>query len=396
VRRRLARVVDARMPPRVYLTFDDGPDPEWTPRVTAELARVGARATFFLIGERALEHPEIVRSLHAEGHEIALHCMRHVRHTDMTRDAIERDTREGLEALSGLGIRPRLWRPPAGALAPGTRPVARRHRLRLAGWSADPRDWSGELAGVLLARVARELHRGAIVVMHDGLGPGARRTDCSQTVELIEPLVGQVRLRGWRPAALDERTLPRHAVDRALRPLVAVPREAGAADVAVVAEAELSEAELAELSDLLAQSMTRLGPEYAKRPWHRVRPEFRVLARVDGSIVGQTSAFRIGTRPPRRLYGLGDNAVLRPWRGGGIARRLITAAVEEAWSREAEVIMGDTVALRGHSLSLGFAPVPRFRFYHERDGCCRWHPNWMAAIRHPEPRTRLELQEGDF
>jgi peptidoglycan/xylan/chitin deacetylase (PgdA/CDA1 family)/predicted N-acetyltransferase YhbS len=384
------------MPARVYLTFDDGPDPEWTPRVTAELARVGARATFFVIGERALEHPEIVRFLHAEGHEVALHCMRHVRHTDTTRGVVERDTRDGLEVLDGLGIRPRRWRPPAGALAPFTRAVARRHRLRLAGWSADPRDWSGEPSGVLLARVAGELHPGAVVVMHDGLGPGATRADCSQTVELIEPLVGQLRQRGWHPAALDERTLRRRAVDRALRPLAAVPRADGGADVAVVAEAELGEAELAELSALLAQSMTRLGAEYAQRPWRRVRPEFRVLARVDGSIVGQVSVFRIGTRPPRRLYGLGDNAVLRPWRGRGIARRLVATAIEEAWRRGAEVVVGDTVALRREGQSLGFAPVPRFRFYYERDGCCRWHPNWMAAIRHPEPRARLELEEADF
>jgi peptidoglycan-N-acetylglucosamine deacetylase len=396
VRRRLARVVDARLPPRVYLTFDDGPDPDWTPRVVAELARVGARATFFVIGERALEHPEVVRSVQEAGHEVAFHCMRHVRHTDTTREAIERDTREGLAVLGDLGIRPRLWRPPAGAVAPWTAAVARRHRLRLAGWSADPRDWEGELAGVQLARISGQMRRGATVVMHDGLGPGATRSDCSQTVELIEPLAGQIHLRGWRTAALGERTLRRRALDRALLTLTGVPRPAAGYDVSVIAEEELTDSELAELSALLAKSMTRLGAEYAKRPWRRVRPEFRVLARANGSIIGQMSAFTIGTRPPRRLYGLGDSAVLGPWRGGGIAKRLNEVALEEAWRRGAEVVMGDTVALRPQRISLGLAPVPRFRFYYERDGCCHWHPNWLAAIRHPEPKTRLELEEGDF
>src|SRR5687768_1212688 len=105
----------------VHLTFDDGPDPDWTPRVAEELERLGLRGTFFVIGERAAEHPETVRALVAAGHELELHCMRHEAHTGLSRGEIEADTRAALSVLRGLGVRPRRWRPPGGHVTAATR-----------------------------------------------------------------------------------------------------------------------------------------------------------------------------------------------------------------------------------------------------------------------------------
>ena len=391
--------VRARLAPRIHLTFDDGPDPVWTPRVASALESAGTRGTFFVIGERASEHPDVVRDLVARGHEIELHCMRHVRHPDATRAEIEADTREAIDALARLGVRPDRWRTPGGGTASWTAAVARRHRLRIAGWSADPRDWAGDLAGVMLERAAPQLHPGAVVVMHDGIGPGAERDDCAQTVALVELVASNARARGFEVRPLGDR---RALIDRAraFRQARAARRPKPAADPGVeircVSESEVTDDELRALSDLLAESMTRLGAEYRKQPWRRLRPEYRVLARVDGEIVGQVSAFRIGTQPPRELYGLGDLAVRPAHRGMGIADRLGTTCREEAWRRGAEIVLSDTVALKRRDLRLGYAPVPRFGFHYERDGACHWHPNWAAMIRHPEPRTRLRLDEGDF
>jgi predicted N-acetyltransferase YhbS len=125
-----------------------------------------------------------------------------------------------------------------------------------------------------------------------------------------------------------------------------------------------------------------------------VRPAFRTLARVDGEVVGQQSAFRIDTDPSSRLFGLGDVAVHPDHRGRGIARSLIRLAVEQARERGAEVILTDTVAVATTFQALGFRPVPRFSLYYERDGSCRWHPRWLAWG-HEESR-RLRLDEGDF
>ena len=113
-------------------------------------------------------------------------------------------------------------------------------------------------------------------------------------------------------------------------------------------------------------------------------------------LIGQQSVFAIDSEPSRRLYGLGDVVVRKDCRGHGIARALIERAVAECWSRDAELVPTDTFVLRGVFVELGFAPVPRFAFYYEREDECRWHPGWLAAVRVPVPRPRLRLAEGDF
>lgn len=390
---------------RVHLSFDDGPDPQWTPRVAGELERLGVRGTFFVIGERVAAHPEVVRGLVAAGHEVELHCMRHVSHPDVGRHEIEADTREALDVLRAVGVRPRRWRPPGGHVTRATRSVALRNRLRLAGWSVDPRDWEGELAFVMLERMSRAgLAPGDVIVMHDGVGPGARRADCSQTVELIEPLVGNLRGRGWEPAPLGARRavdglrgrLPSGGALRDLRRSRADAAAGAPVEYEIVSESDLDETTLRELSGLLSSVMKRLGPQYAERPWRRIRPERRAIARIEGEIVGQLSAFRIGCDPPRVLYGLGDLAVAPRARGRGVAVRLGDDMTQECWRRGGEILLVDTVTHKARDFRTGHAPVPRFRFWYERDGACHWHPNWTAKVRHPEPRVRLRLEEGDF
>ncbi len=127
-----------------------------------------------------------------------------------------------------------------------------------------------------------------------------------------------------------------------------------------------------------------------------VRPELRAIARQDGRIVGALSASRVATDPPRFLYGLGDLAVDPAARGLGVAGALGAALRVECWRRGAEILLMDSVVMLHQGLRQGWVPVPRFRFWYERDGACHWHPNWTALIRHPERRARLQLEEGDF
>ena len=181
------------------LTFDDGPDPAWTPAVLDALARAGARATFFVLGEAAERHPGLLRRALAEGHAVEVHGHAHLRHPAHPAAEVDEDLERALATLHGLGARPRLWRAPWGALAGWTPALAEAHGLELAGWTADTHDWRGDDAAAMLAAVEPQLTEGAIVLAHDGLGPGALRDGCEETVALIEPLVAAARARGLEP-----------------------------------------------------------------------------------------------------------------------------------------------------------------------------------------------------
>ena len=182
------------------LTFDDGPDPRGTPAVLDALARANARATFFVLGQRVEEHPALYERIVAEGHEIGVHGHDHLRHPIAGRDAVAEDLDAALEVL---GQTPALWRVPWGDHASWTGQVAAARGLTLAGWTADTHDWRGDSAETMLAAIKRRLGPGAVVLAHDGVGPGALREDCGETARLVGPLVDVARRKGLEPVTLE-------------------------------------------------------------------------------------------------------------------------------------------------------------------------------------------------
>ena len=126
-----------------------------------------------------------------------------MRHTERDEGWLRHDTVTALARLATLGVRPHLWRPPWGVSAPWTARVASLHGLRLVRWSADTHDWRGDAAAAMLERIRDGIVPGAIVLAHDGLGPGALRDGCAQTVELIAQVAALADERGLRLAALD-------------------------------------------------------------------------------------------------------------------------------------------------------------------------------------------------
>ena len=168
---------------KLALTFDDGPDPVHTPRLLDLLAQAGATATFFPIAPRAAAQREIVARLRDEGHAVGLHCDAHVRHRSRDRAWCERDTDLALTRLRELRVRPTLWRTPWGELAPWTQQVAGQRGLRLVGWDVDTHDWRGDTSAEMFAATRSSLVPGAVVLAHDGLGPGARRATVGETID---------------------------------------------------------------------------------------------------------------------------------------------------------------------------------------------------------------------
>jgi peptidoglycan/xylan/chitin deacetylase (PgdA/CDA1 family) len=169
--------------------------------VLDELDRIGAPATFFVLASRAACYPELLDRMVGSGHELAFHGNLHLRHDTHAAAAIDTDTAEGLKLLARH--RPRLWRTPHGVVGPTTQETARRFGLELVGWSADTVDWEADQTpDSMLRRVEGLLAPGAIVLMHDAIGPGARRQDPSPTVALIDPLVAAIRARGLEPSLI--------------------------------------------------------------------------------------------------------------------------------------------------------------------------------------------------
>jgi peptidoglycan/xylan/chitin deacetylase (PgdA/CDA1 family) len=189
---------------KIALTFDDGPNPAWTPRILTALERRGVHATFFVQARRAVENRDLIEAAIAGGNEVGFHCLDHVRHSERGPEEVVSDLEVGLEMLDGIGVRPMAWRAPWGIETDATRSLAAEHGLRLWGWNIDTHDWRGDdvrrMFGALDAQGG--LRDGDVILMHDALGPGALRDGCAETVALTELLLAGAEADGLEPATV--------------------------------------------------------------------------------------------------------------------------------------------------------------------------------------------------
>ncbi|MEU6589745.1 bifunctional polysaccharide deacetylase/glycosyltransferase family 2 protein [Streptomyces sp. NPDC046881] len=195
-----ARVKDRTL----ALTFDDGPDPVWTPRILDVLRRNHVHATFFVVGTQAVAHPELVRRIVAEGHQIGIHTFTHpdLSHLAPWQRALE--LRETQLALAGTaGVTSALLRPPysSGSAALDDSDWSVLEQADAAGYvtvlsTRDAEDWRRPGTDRILARATPRGHAGQIVLMHDGGG------DRSQTVAALGALVPRLKAQGFRFATV--------------------------------------------------------------------------------------------------------------------------------------------------------------------------------------------------
>lgn len=179
----------------VWLTIDDGPCPEDTPRILDLLDTHQAKATFFMIGSRAAAYPECVAAVLARGHEVANHTMTHP--LAMFWAAGLKQTREevggGLETLEGLGGAVRWYRSPAGIKNFWLRRVLRESRLECVAWSIRSGDALSHSPEKVVGRVLSQLRPGAIILMHEG-----PKLDSAVRVDAIAGVLDGLSQRGYR------------------------------------------------------------------------------------------------------------------------------------------------------------------------------------------------------
>lgn len=153
----------------VAVTFDDGPDPAWTPAFLEVLAKWQVRATFFMLGSMAAREPGLAAEVAEAGHEVAVHGWAH-RYTVLRGPrAVADDLARATDAVAGAtGVQPRLYRPPYGVLSAGALAAARRLGLTPVLWTCWGREWTaGSTPRSVFTTLTRHLAGGATVLLHD-------------------------------------------------------------------------------------------------------------------------------------------------------------------------------------------------------------------------------------
>jgi len=179
----------------IALTFDDGPNPVDTPKLLDLLREKGVKATFFVVGKRADQYPEIVRRAWDEGHLIANHTWSHYPlFCFLTPAALRREIERGAESVRQIcGFRPQLFRSPVGMRHALLQSCLQDAGLEYVSWSIRSRDTLTRNSGVLARRILRQAASGDIILLHDHLARGA-----DVMLEALPRVIDELKARGFK------------------------------------------------------------------------------------------------------------------------------------------------------------------------------------------------------
>lgn len=188
----------------VCLTFDDGPDPLATPAVLRMLEQFGVKATFFVLGKKALEYPHLVRAIRDAGHQIGEHGFGHPMawFTGPVRAVF--DMVHGARAIRNAGVyrQPFYYRPPYGKLNLASLLCVWMSGRHLAFWDADPRDYEQSSGEKVAASVLDNLQPGAVILLHDGRLARGKRFNA--TLNALPLILCFCKDAGLLPVTLEE------------------------------------------------------------------------------------------------------------------------------------------------------------------------------------------------
>ncbi|MBT7617550.1 MAG: polysaccharide deacetylase family protein [Calditrichaeota bacterium] len=176
----------------VYLTFDDGPDPDSTPEIIRILNQTKCPATFFVTGYQAEKHPSIVERIHREGNSIGSHGYHHKSLLFRTANQVLHEIRRTKDVISKItGESTRLFRPPYGRFGLSHLDVVRNQKSKMVLWSLSGLDWKSQESNEIVRRVTKRIKSGDIVLLHDR-GQGVRAT-----ISALPLVIDGIRSRGF-------------------------------------------------------------------------------------------------------------------------------------------------------------------------------------------------------
>ncbi|MBO5244904.1 MAG: polysaccharide deacetylase family protein [Selenomonadales bacterium] len=181
----------------VAVTIDDGPHREATPRMLEALREADIKATFFVLGQSAEEHPALIKRVIDEGHEIGMHGYSHRNMARLSRRECDAQWDRAEEALAAYGIKPTLFRPPGGAYGQAMTEGARSRGYRIILWDVDPRDWQVPSADEIVSRVMADVRPGSVILLHDGQYP-------IHSADAVKKLVKRLREDGYSFVTVSE------------------------------------------------------------------------------------------------------------------------------------------------------------------------------------------------
>ena len=187
----------------VALTFDDGPDLDYTPRILDVLRKKRANATFYFTGARTEAYPEVVRQVLREGHEIGNHSFDHPRMAALSAEDIRYQIGITDDIIQNVtGRRPITFRPPYGEVSALVLEQAADLGHLVILWDIDTLDWRGLSKEQILTRALKDLKPGSIILMHSA--SGGPKQDLSGTVEALPYLIDAIRARGFNLVTVSE------------------------------------------------------------------------------------------------------------------------------------------------------------------------------------------------
>ncbi|MHB0866836.1 MAG: polysaccharide deacetylase family protein [Thermoleophilia bacterium] len=190
----------------VALTFDDGPRSPHTDRILDALKAESVPATFFVLGDNAMKHPQLVRRMELEGHRVANHGMDHrILMWAGAREAVDQITR-GDEALRSAGVidPAPLFRAPHGWLSPTAHGAISSRGYRVIGWTKGVWDTANPGVDTIVSRTNEVLQPGSILLLHDGWQGDEAEADRSQTAAALPAIIRQAQSRGLRFVTVEQ------------------------------------------------------------------------------------------------------------------------------------------------------------------------------------------------